>query len=537
MAAGWTPIDLWAALRRRWFLFSCVAALAAALSFTLALRLPPVYSATAKILVEEQQIPSELARSTVTSSPAERLELIRQRIMTRENMLDLARRMEVFPNAANTAPSDVVEALRSMIEIEAILTTTGGRPRGQTEVTAFTITFTGPSPVLVARVTNELVNMVLEHNLQTRASRAAETLEFFRNDVVRLSENLAAIELQIADFKRENKDSLPESLGFRWSELSDLRNRLTTYEESRITLQDEMRAIEAVLAGDSAAAASAARAPTPNELELRKLRQDLVLLRSQFTETHPQVRALAARIVAVESLVAAEGDLSDPATGSAASAIQSDLRRKLAGLEAELAELERRRLIDEVRRSAIEESIARTPEVEMALNGLYRAYKDLQSQYEVAVAKAAEASTGERLEANQQAERFELVEPAIVPEKPIAPKRALIAAGGTVGGIVLGLALALIGDLLDRTIHTRRDLERRLGISAVATIPLIATRGEVIRRRVRKTAVAVVIMAGTTAGLYIVDARYMPLAQIGEKILDVTRARALIDLFGGGATG
>ena len=48
--------------------------------------LPPVYKSTGTILIESQQIPQELIQSTVTSFADERIQIIKQRIMTSQRM-------------------------------------------------------------------------------------------------------------------------------------------------------------------------------------------------------------------------------------------------------------------------------------------------------------------------------------------------------------------------------------------------------------------------------------------------------------------
>ena len=58
--------------------------------------LPAVYVAEGKLLVELQQIPTELVRSTITASAKQRIQVIEQRIMTRENLLALADKYQMF---------------------------------------------------------------------------------------------------------------------------------------------------------------------------------------------------------------------------------------------------------------------------------------------------------------------------------------------------------------------------------------------------------------------------------------------------------
>mgnify|MGYP001173235482 CR=1 FL=1 len=64
--------------------------LGAGIGVTLALILPPRYVAEARLVVESQQIPDELAASTVRTDMIEQLQIIRQRILARNTLLDMA---------------------------------------------------------------------------------------------------------------------------------------------------------------------------------------------------------------------------------------------------------------------------------------------------------------------------------------------------------------------------------------------------------------------------------------------------------------
>ena len=61
--------------------------------------LPPRYESTATILIEQQELASELVRSSVTSYADERIQVITQRAMTTQNLLDLIRRYDLYPRA------------------------------------------------------------------------------------------------------------------------------------------------------------------------------------------------------------------------------------------------------------------------------------------------------------------------------------------------------------------------------------------------------------------------------------------------------
>ena len=78
-----------ALLRRHMGQILTVATALAAIVTTVAIALPPIFRSSATILVQEQEIPPDLVRSTVTSFADERIQVISQQVMTRAVLLQL----------------------------------------------------------------------------------------------------------------------------------------------------------------------------------------------------------------------------------------------------------------------------------------------------------------------------------------------------------------------------------------------------------------------------------------------------------------
>ena len=76
----------WSVFLRRLPYFLVVLALLTAIGITVAMILPPVYRSSASMLVEPQQIPGDLAQSTVPVNPFEQVQIIETRLMTRANL-------------------------------------------------------------------------------------------------------------------------------------------------------------------------------------------------------------------------------------------------------------------------------------------------------------------------------------------------------------------------------------------------------------------------------------------------------------------
>ena len=87
------------ALSRHQKRIAFVTGLAAAATVALAVLLPPTYQSTATILIEQQEIPQELVRSTITSFADQRVQVISQRVMTSQNLLQIIDRYNLYPDA------------------------------------------------------------------------------------------------------------------------------------------------------------------------------------------------------------------------------------------------------------------------------------------------------------------------------------------------------------------------------------------------------------------------------------------------------
>ena len=92
------PAFYWELFKRRWAYFVLPFVTILAAGAAVALLWPPTYLSEGRILVQSQQIPSELVRPTVTSAAQERIQVIQQRTMTRDNLIAIADKFKLFPD-------------------------------------------------------------------------------------------------------------------------------------------------------------------------------------------------------------------------------------------------------------------------------------------------------------------------------------------------------------------------------------------------------------------------------------------------------
>ena len=91
------------------------------------------------------------------------------------------------------------------------------------------------------------------------------------------------------------------------------------------------------------------------------------------------------------------------------------------------------------------------------------------------------------LEKREEGQQFRLVDRPSLPTVPSSPNRIKISLGGALGGIGLGLALAFLVEIKDRSFHSEVDLSQCFGLPLVVGVPLLLTSYEE-RSRTRKKA-------------------------------------------------
>lgn len=473
--------------------------------------LPPVYRSNARILVVKPQID----QTTVTVTSAEIIQSIQERLLTRANLLDIAKEFNIYANKPELSPSERVEDMRDAASLQIVdLGGPGSRSRTPS-ATAFIISFAAENPQVALGVTNRFVTMILEQNSKIRKEIVGNTASFYEQRVSELSDQLADLESQIVRFETENAESLPNSLDFRRSEMSRIQARLLAIDTQEQTLLDQKSQLERIISNPLSNPLPTAQ-QTPEERQLLALSGQLAQARSIYSDTHPNVLQLKAQIEVLEKAIQGQITTPDGQVTTAPTAMELQVDSIDALIRA--GQQERERL--EMQLAELQITIDQTPMVTMGLNALNRKYTGIQAQHDTMITQLSIAATGEEVELRQQGERFEVIEQPTRPDDPESPNRIMIAAFGLVGGLASGLGLVVLLELLNKSVRRPSELVNALGIQPFATVPYIATQGEIMRRRLKATAALLLFIIGVPALLYVVHYQYMPIDLIISKVAE-----------------
>lgn len=291
------PAFYWELFQRRWayFILPFVTILAAGAA--VALLWPPTYLSEGRILVQSQQIPSELVRPTVTSAAQERIQVIQQRTMTRDNLIAIADKFKLFPDKRTLmSPTELVAEVKKNTKIAPVDLQIDFKQRTRAAMEnptiVFSVGFEYANGAVAAQVANELMTRILNEDLRDRTSRATDTTKFLAREVQRLQAENTALDAKIAQL------------------------RITQGKPASSGGSDQ---------------------PTAT---LTQLKSELIQKGALYSERHPVIQSLKKQIEALEKVAAAPAPTNDVTAAASLEAMvaqQESLQKNLDAASAKLA--------------------------------------------------------------------------------------------------------------------------------------------------------------------------------------------------------
>lgn len=497
-----------------------------ATSLTIAFMLAPVYRSTATILIEEQEIPSDLVRSTITTYADQRIETIKQHVLSRSTLWKIVEQFDLYRNIRKHSPTEtVVERFVKDIQVEVInAKVVDKRTQNPTQATiAFTLAYDGESPEVAQKVANEITTLFLNENLKTRERHAQETTAFLRQESDNLERHLEELETKIAKVKEKASGALPELVQMNMQllnqadrELMDVDREIRSLEERKTYLEGELATIKP---NTPIISASGERILDSGE-RLKALQAQYVGLAAYLSPEHPDVQKMKREIAALERETGGSAGVSEIAkrlSGERATlaslmeryghehpdvirsrtliqSLEAELKKaphnspkpksvrpenpayinidsQLASANSSLQALKATRGSIKRRVEEYTRRLEKTPHVEPEYLDLVRDRDTTNQKYHEIRSRLFEAQVSEGLEVQRKGERFSLIDPPDLPEKPEKPNRPAIAVLGLVLALAGGLGTGAAAESLDHSVRSPEHLAQLTQSFPLAVIP------------------------------------------------------------------
>jgi uncharacterized protein involved in exopolysaccharide biosynthesis len=143
--------------------------------------------------------------------------------------------------------------------------------------------------------------------------------------------------------------------------------------------------------------------------------------------------------------------------------------------------------------------VENTPQVEQRYRALQRNHANAQMKHQETANRLRSAEEAKGLEESRMGEKFTLIDPPVMPEKPDKPNRLAIVLIGLVLAAGAGTAAGAVSEYADQSVREADELSKISGHAVLAVIPYLSTSSDMARTRRRKWA-----LAGGSAGIVII---------------------------------
>lgn len=476
------------AKRRKWS-FIVPSVVVFILAVIIALVLPPKYRSSATILIEEQEIPADFVTTTVTSYAEQRLQQINQRIMSTTKLLGIIERFDLYKKLRDKRTTEeVIEQMREDVRLNQISAEIMDRRTGRATIAtiAFSLSYEGKdSPAAIQKVANTLVSLFLQENLDVRKRQTSEASQFLKEETQRVKKELDAIEASLAKFKEKHINALPELLNVNIQGLSNAERSMERLEEQLRSTKEREGYLQTQLASMSPFMENSDRN------RLQALETELVALQTRFSNSYPDVVKSKAEIKALKAKMASDRSQQSSDPNEPDNPAYITLASQLASAQSEIQSIQNQIAELNKTKAKYERRIESTPRVEQEYKELNSRQMNIQAKYNDLTQKHMEATVAYGLEEGQKGERFTLIDPPRMPEKPFKPNRVAIALIGIVLGMGAGVGWAAFREFSDRSVRSSERLATMTGFPVLGHVPTIFSKKDIHRIKVQRFATVI----------------------------------------------
>ena len=454
----------WSALVVSWIV--------ALLGWTVVYALPDQYTSTAIMNIDTESLMKPLLKGLSVESEVEKGEdILSRRLLNKDNLEKIIKQTDLKSKATSEEAMDrLTEELAGSLVFER----TGGKKA------IFSLSLEGRSPELVYQIVSRSLESLVESTLQSARTDTAAAQEFLDDQITEYEKRLSIAEQTLAEFTREYIGLMPDEAGGYYKrlqgeqdQLEQLRTDLRLAEQRLVEMNKQLKGELPILGGSQMS-------------KLRQYREQLHDLLTQYTESHPDVKAL--RAIIAETLAAENAEpevlgMDDTEYNPAYEELKADARN--ASIELETIKV---KLADQqVKVTELQSSLDLIPEIEAKLAKLNRDYDVTNKRYLKMVERRETARLSQAVGESGSNINFRIITKPEVATKPSGPNRMLLMSLIFAAAIVAGLAWGFLKYSLQPTFIFLRQLSDQIDLPVLGTVGLYLSTGHKIKRKMQLT--------------------------------------------------
>jgi len=459
---------------------TCITAL---IGWAVIYALPNQYTAQAVVHIDTTSVMKPLLKGlSVESDKDEGINIMTRVLMSRKNLEDVIRQTDLDTEATSpTALDKLVYNLSSSIKLKL--------SGNQENNNIYELSYIGKSPELVYQVVSKLLNTLIENTLDSSRTDTAAAQQFLDRQIDEYEARLSKAEQKLAEFKRANVGYMPDEKGGYYNrlqseekEIESLESQLRLAKKKHASMVKQLEGEAPVLDNNSYMA--------PKALKLRKYREELEKLLTQYKEQHPDVKALRA---AIAELLASDDTAEDTFIDTSNSdtvefnPVYQQLKAEInkASIEVETLTLK----LAEKKNSlqSLKQDVDILPGVEAELAKLNRDYDITRERYLSFVMRRESARLAQAVEQSGSNIKFRIIDPPRVPMEPSGPNRLLFLTVVFVAAIAAGLGWGFLRYLIQPTFIDSSQVRNKIGLPVLGSVGLYLKDEHRRKRRLQLT--------------------------------------------------
>lgn len=438
-----------------------------------------VYEAKSLVLIEKAQILAPLLQGmAVDSRSTTLLRTIRQNMLSRNIVEKVIKKLDLDAEIKNEAQyQKLIEDIQKTVTIQVQGTD------------LFEVSYQHTDPKKVRDIVNALVSSYIEENMGSARGDTHKALDFIQEQIRVYQEKLEDSDRQLREFKEKHPGVVTFDQGAIAERIRAAKVQLAEQELEFKGLSKEKESLEAQLRGEKPTSITfTMRQPSTHQTRLNEAKSRLNALLGQYTEMHPEVVKLKGEIAELERAgketpEIREGSASEEQVG--VNPIYQQIKERLAAAQSNIDMLKTRIAERRLLVARDEDTLSNIPKEQEELARLTRGREVHQSMYDTLMARMESARVSKAVEEADKGDSFRVVDPAILPVRPVKPNR--------VAAILLGFALGIAGaiagpiglDILFPTFHDVRGVEELLGTKVIGVVGQMRFGPEYVSQRKR----------------------------------------------------
>lgn len=424
-------------LLRRKRLFILVALVIMTAGVVYSYSVPKKYEARSTVFIEKNVISDLVKGIAVTPSMEQTIQVLTYALTSRTILLKVINELDMNLNKNSDA------------EIEALISKVYKNIRVHVkDNNLFTITYRDENPRIARDFINTLVNTYVEENLSSKREESFGAIEFLSDQIVTVKEKLDKADEELNKFKAQQGGVVNIDEAKLFEEINSAEQKLQDIQLRRRHLEGLKPVTR--------------RETDPLQVQLIALQKRQDELKNQFNENYPELIRIRGEIESLKQQI-----IKRPPIGAG----QPD-PQEVAKIEAELSAL---KLTEASLRSYISKNQALLRQIPTVKAELEKKDVDKRKQkelYDQLLARKGQSEVSKQMEVQDKTTTFRIVDPAVLPIRPVSPDRVRIILMGIVAGIVGGFGILIGLEQLTNNIKSADSL-KSFGLPVLAVIPRI----------------------------------------------------------------